>query len=321
MTSGPVYVGLAASSHDDGPATFYMDNVRIIEYDPNTAPTAVADSYSTNRDAHLNVAPAGGVLVNDTDGQGDPLSAVLVGDVSNGSVELYANGSFGYTPDGNYTGPDSFTYKANDGRRDGNEVAVSITVVPIGDIPGDANIDGLVDIQDFFILKDHFDQTGVTWGDGDFNSDRLVDIQDFFILKDHFDQGAMPGGGAPSAQQTTASSLAADTGSGDALSVLPAGLVAAGQVAAGSTHPGRDVRQDIEPGSGVRPWPPANNAKVSAGASAGVPPRAAGVLLPAGAPATPGRLGEDNPGSLELQLDAVLIDVLGDVQAKMPLMS
>ena len=54
-------------------------------------------------------------------------------------------------------------------------------------IPGDANLDSIVDIEDFFILKVNFDQSG-TWGDGDFNSDGLIDIQDFFLLKAYFDE-------------------------------------------------------------------------------------------------------------------------------------
>jgi len=53
--------------------------------------------------------------------------------------------------------------------------------------PGDANGDGVVDLQDFGLLKDNFGMTqGATWAMGDFTGDYAIDLQDFGILKDHF---------------------------------------------------------------------------------------------------------------------------------------
>ena len=52
---------------------------------------------------------------------------------------------------------------------------------------GDANLDDVVDLQDFGLLKDNFGLTvGATWAQGDFNADEQIDLQDFGILKDHF---------------------------------------------------------------------------------------------------------------------------------------
>ncbi len=51
--------------------------------------------------------------------------------------------------------------------------------------PGDANLDGGVDIDDFVILKGNFG-SGTTWAEGDFDSDGDVDIDDFVILKNNF---------------------------------------------------------------------------------------------------------------------------------------
>ena len=59
--------------------------------------------------------PAPGVLGNDTDVEGDPLTAIKVSDPLHGTLTLNADGSFTYTPNGNFNGNDSFTYKANDG--------------------------------------------------------------------------------------------------------------------------------------------------------------------------------------------------------------
>ena len=55
------------------------------------------------------------MLANDTDVDGDTLTAVLVTGPAHGTLTLNADGSFTYTPTANYNGTDSFTYKANDG--------------------------------------------------------------------------------------------------------------------------------------------------------------------------------------------------------------
>ena len=80
----------------------------------NAAPVAVNDTYSTGeRRADRGRHP--GVLGNDTDPDGDPIAAVLVSGPAHGTLSLNADGSFTYTPASGYNGPDSFTYKANDG--------------------------------------------------------------------------------------------------------------------------------------------------------------------------------------------------------------
>ncbi len=69
---------------------------------------------------------AAGVLGNDSDVDGDSLTAVLVSGPAHGTLTLNADGSFTYTPDANYHGSDSFTYKANDGSLDSNVATVSL---------------------------------------------------------------------------------------------------------------------------------------------------------------------------------------------------
>ncbi len=101
----------------------------------NDLPVAVADAYTTDEDTPLNVTAALGVLANDTDPEGNTLSAVQVTGPAHGTLTLNANGSFAYSPAANYFGPDQFTYKANDGFGDSNTVTVSITVNPVNDAP------------------------------------------------------------------------------------------------------------------------------------------------------------------------------------------
>lgn len=103
----------------------------------NQPPTAVANSFATEEDTPLNVA-APGLLGNDSDPDGDTLTAVLdtappAGDVS--SFTLNADGSFDLTPAPNFNGDVSFTYHANDGLLDSNTVTVTVTVGPLPDGP------------------------------------------------------------------------------------------------------------------------------------------------------------------------------------------
>ena len=95
---------------------------------PNHAPVANDDSYSTTQDGIVISDASEGVLSNDTDADGDTLTAVLVSGVSYGSLTLNSDGTFTYTPDSGFTGTDSFTYKAYDGKEYSNVATVEIIV-------------------------------------------------------------------------------------------------------------------------------------------------------------------------------------------------
>ncbi|MGD9418724.1 MAG: Ig-like domain-containing protein [Verrucomicrobiota bacterium JB025] len=99
-------------------------------YEINEAPAAADDSFTAQLDTRLTV-PAPGVLGNDSDPNSDPLTAVLETGPANGSLTLNPDGSFSYTPDASYTGPDSFTYHANDGELASAAATVSISVQAI----------------------------------------------------------------------------------------------------------------------------------------------------------------------------------------------
>src|SRR5207247_6257724 len=61
---------------------------------------------------------APGLLGNDSDVDSASITAVLIAGPTHGTLTMAANGSFTYTPAANYNGPDSFTYRANDGSLD-----------------------------------------------------------------------------------------------------------------------------------------------------------------------------------------------------------
>ena len=118
----------------DGDLTSGPATVTITVGAVNDAPAAADDSAETDEDTPLSV-DAPGVLGNDTDPDGDTLSATLVTDAAHGTLALAADGSFTYTPDADFNGTDSFTYTASDGELTSGPATVTITVVPVDDPP------------------------------------------------------------------------------------------------------------------------------------------------------------------------------------------
>ena len=100
----------------------------------NRRPQAAIDAYTTDEDATLTV-PALGVLANDSDLDGTPLSAVLVSPPASGTLLLNANGSFAYVPALNFNGLATFTYVADDLIDKSQVTFVTITVNAVNDAP------------------------------------------------------------------------------------------------------------------------------------------------------------------------------------------
>jgi VCBS repeat-containing protein len=120
-----------------GDANFGGGTSSALTQQVNTAdrpPVAANDAYAVNEDAVLTVA-APGVLGNDSDPDGNPITAVKVSSPAHGTVVLNANGSFTYTPTANYSGADAFTYEANDGTLNSTPATVTITVNFVNDPP------------------------------------------------------------------------------------------------------------------------------------------------------------------------------------------
>ncbi len=92
----------------------------------STATVANDDSYTTPANTALTISDSQGVLVNDT---GNNLRITHMPTyVSSGTLYLYGNGSFTYTPNAGFVGSDSFTYKAYDGQQYTNTATVTIVV-------------------------------------------------------------------------------------------------------------------------------------------------------------------------------------------------
>ncbi len=101
-----------------------------ITVDPvNDAPVCSADTSSGNED----FGQSGTIVCTDVDG--DDLDYSKVAGPSHGSATVDPNGAWSYTPAANYSGPDSFTFNANDGTVDSTTETMSITVVAANDPP------------------------------------------------------------------------------------------------------------------------------------------------------------------------------------------
>jgi len=111
---GGPFVVLLDVTDKNGDTDNCSTTVTVTQVGVNTPPVANDDGYPATINTPLNV-PAPGVLGNDEDADGDPLTAELETDVTSGSLTLNDDGSFAYTPNTDFLGDDTFTYFAHDG--------------------------------------------------------------------------------------------------------------------------------------------------------------------------------------------------------------
>ena len=129
-TPDPDYHGPDSFTYtaSDGLLTSSPATVSITVTPVNDPPTAQAKSVSTPEDTAVNVVLSG------SDVDGDGLTFAIESGPAHGSLSG-TGATRTYTPDANYNGPDSFTYRVNDGTVDSAVATVSIAVTPIDDQP------------------------------------------------------------------------------------------------------------------------------------------------------------------------------------------
>jgi hypothetical protein len=113
-------------------------NHQVDPVNQNQPPHATDDAYSTNEDVSLHVPSEGApiLLDNDSDPDGENLRVEQLTQPAHGQVANFTNlGGFDYTPEPNFNGEDSFTYRVIDGKGAADTATVRITVTPVNDAP------------------------------------------------------------------------------------------------------------------------------------------------------------------------------------------
>ena len=147
-TVNPTFIPFVAGQYifqlvvNDGQFASAPSTVVITALGSNQAPTASNATVSTDEDTPI-------VLnLNGSDVDSNTLSFSIAGNPTNGTLSItgspncVANGAGAnctatvtYTPAGNFSGLDSFTFRVNDGGLDSNIATVSITVAAVNDAP------------------------------------------------------------------------------------------------------------------------------------------------------------------------------------------
>lgn len=116
-------------------AIYLPDAYRSSDHDPviltllfNTAPVANNMTVDTPEDTPLDFD------LDVSDDEGDELEVTILTAPLHGSLDVLGT-SVTYTPNGDYNGEDSFTYKVSDWELDSDEATVAITVTPVNDPP------------------------------------------------------------------------------------------------------------------------------------------------------------------------------------------
>ena len=131
----------------------------------NTAPVAVDDTYAVDKGRTLVIDASKGVLANDTDADGQALTAILVSSAGNGSFTLNADRSFEYKPAKKFSGTVTFSYQSSDGQ-DLSNVATGTITVRGGSTTGGKHGRGHGDVLDLsddqisFVLNSADDRLG-----------------------------------------------------------------------------------------------------------------------------------------------------------------
>ncbi len=132
----------------------------------NQSPVAQNDEISTLLNASINIA----VLANDTDPDGDALTATAPTTPSSGSVAAAAGNRYLFTPATGFTGTATFQYTALDGRGGSATATVTVRVLSPASSNSTAFFDGTSR------LSAPSSTSGVAMGVADMNADGLDDI-------------------------------------------------------------------------------------------------------------------------------------------------
>jgi len=135
ITPAEVREALQSTAEDKGPEGWdpkygwgIVDAYAALNPTPNNPPVADDQAVTTAEDTAVAITLTG------SDVDGDTLTYTVLTNPTNGSLSGTAP-NLTYTPNLNFNGSDSFTFKVNDGTVDSNVATVSIEVTPVNDTP------------------------------------------------------------------------------------------------------------------------------------------------------------------------------------------
>ena len=118
----------------DGRGGLTTTTVTVVVRPVDDAPVARPDVATTNEDTPVSL----NVLTNDSDPDGNPLTVVSATS-PNGTVVIGPDGRITYTPNANFNGTDTITYRVSDGVGGFATSTVTVTVIPVNDAPVDGD--------------------------------------------------------------------------------------------------------------------------------------------------------------------------------------
>jgi alpha-tubulin suppressor-like RCC1 family protein len=126
----------------------------------NHAPVAEQQDVATNEDTAKAITLAG------IDADGDTLAYTIVTNPAHGTLSGTAP-NVTYTPNANYNGADSFTFKVNDGTTDSTAATVSITVSAVNDTFTASGVGVIVDVNESTVSTNWLEKSLASDPDGD----------------------------------------------------------------------------------------------------------------------------------------------------------
>ena len=114
---------------NDGSANSNIATASVSVSSTNDAPVASDVSAATDEETAVEITLAA------SDPDGDPLTFSIVSPPGNGSLSAITGNTVTYTPNANFSGSDSFTFRANDGSANSNIATSEISISNVNDNP------------------------------------------------------------------------------------------------------------------------------------------------------------------------------------------
>ena len=127
VSNAPEFSSLATDGNYVVASVRFASELKLYKF--NKAPTAPDYQFDVDEDNSLVDT------IDSTDPDGDEITFSIVGQTSNGTVNITTSGQFTYQPNSNFNGQDSFIYKTEDTYGNSSEGIVTITVNAVNDAP------------------------------------------------------------------------------------------------------------------------------------------------------------------------------------------